>query len=92
MILRFRHKGLEALFFRNDASKVAAQHVRRLRLIVAALETASVPADMNLSDLRLHPLKGQRRGQWAVWVSGNWRVVFEFDGHNVTNVDLVDYH
>ena len=92
MILRFRHKGLEALFFRRDAGKVTAHHAKRLRLILAALETASVPADMNLSGMRLHPLKGARRGQWAVSVSGNWRVVFEFDGHNVTNVDLVDYH
>jgi toxin HigB-1 len=91
MILRFRHKGLEALFVDNSGGKVAAQHVKRLRLILAALETASVPADMNLSGLRLHRLKGSRIGQWTVWVSGNWRVVFEFDGRNVANVNLVDY-
>jgi proteic killer suppression protein len=66
--------------------------VKRLRLILAALETSSGPADMNLPGLRLHPLKGERRGQWAAWVSGNWRVVFEFDNGNVTNVDLIDYH
>jgi toxin HigB-1 len=47
---------------------------------------------MNLPGLRLHRLQGERRGQWAVSVSGNWRVVFEFDGPDTTDVDLVDYH
>ncbi len=48
--------------------------------------------DDDLPGLRLHPLRGERRGQWAVSVSGNWRVVFEFDGPDATEVDLVDYH
>lgn len=51
-----------------------------------------MPEDMNLTGMRLHALKGSRKGEWAVWVSRNWRIVFEFDGRNVTNVDLVDYH
>jgi toxin HigB-1 len=42
--------------------------------------------------IELHPLRGERRVQWAVSVSGNWRVVFEFDGSDTTNIDLVDYH
>jgi proteic killer suppression protein len=41
---------------------------------------------------RLHPLHGDREGQWSASISGNWRVVFAFEGQNVTNVDLVDYH
>ncbi len=47
---------------------------------------------MDLPGARLHPLKGKRKGQWAVSVSGNWRLVFEFDGENATSLDLVDYH
>ena len=43
-------------------------------------------------DIRLHPLKGERKGQWAISVSGNWRLVFEFDEGNIANIDLVDYH
>jgi toxin HigB-1 len=92
MILRFRYKGLNRLYARAETSGVSAQHVKRLRIILAALATSKVPADMDLPGLRLHPLKGDRRGQWAVWLSGNWRVVFEFESENVTNVDLVDYH
>jgi len=92
MIVRFRHNGLERLFKSGDTSGVSAQHVRKLRQILAALNNASSPAGMSLPGFRFHPLRGDRRGQWAVSVSGNWRVVFEFDGIDATNVDLVDYH
>ena len=92
MIVRFRHRGLERLFTRGDTSGVNVQHVRKLRQILAALDNASDPAGMSLPGFRLHPLRGDRRGQWAVSVSGNWRVVFEFDGPDATNVDLTDYH
>ncbi len=51
-----------------------------------------VKRDMNLPGFRLHPLKGDRRGYWAVSVSDNWRIVFRFEGENVCNVDLIDYH
>ena len=64
----------------------------RLRAVLAALATASVPSDMALPGARLHPLRGDRAGQWSVSISGNWRVIFEFEGQHVTNVDLVDYH
>lgn len=47
---------------------------------------------MNVPSHRLHQLKGDRKNEWAVWVSGNWRLVFEFDGADVVSVDLVDYH
>jgi proteic killer suppression protein len=92
MIVRFRHKGLERLFMSGDTSGVNTQHVRKLRQILLALNNATNPAGMSLPGLRLHPLRGERRGQWAVSVSGNWRVVFEFDGADATDVDLVDYH
>jgi len=92
MIARFRHRGLERLFTSGDTSGINAQHVRKLRQILVALNNAANPAAMNLPGFRLHPLRGDRRGQWAVSVSGNWRVVFEFDGPDATNVDLVDYH
>jgi proteic killer suppression protein len=47
---------------------------------------------MALPGARLHPLRGDRTGQWAVSISGNWRVTFEFEDRHVNNVDLVDYH
>lgn len=92
MIVRFRHKGLERLFLKGNPKWIPPQHVRKIRQILALLNTSREPADMNLPGFRLHPLKGERQGQWAVSVTGNLRVVFEFDGENATNVDLVDYH
>jgi len=47
---------------------------------------------MALPGFRLHPLKGERKGQWAVSLSGNWRIVFGFEGEDAVDVDLVDYH
>jgi proteic killer suppression protein len=59
---------------------------------LAQLNLAVEPAEMNIPGLRFHALSGDRRGQYAVSVSGNWQIVFEFNEHNATNVDLVDYH
>jgi proteic killer suppression protein len=92
MILRFRHKGLERLFTKGDTSGVSAQHVRKLQHVLALLNVSREPVDMNLPGFRLHPLKGERKGQWAVSITGNLRIVFEFEGENATNVELIDYH
>ncbi|MDR3423882.1 MAG: type II toxin-antitoxin system RelE/ParE family toxin [Alphaproteobacteria bacterium] len=92
MIVRFRHKGLERLFTTGSASGVSAQQARKIQQILAYLNISREPADMKLPGFRLHPLKGERKGQWAVSVTGNLRIVFEFEDENATNVDLVDYH
>ena len=71
---------------------INAQHATWLRVLLTTLDASANPADMNLPGFRLHQLRGDRRGQWAVSVSGNWRLVFEFESGEATNVDLVDYH
>lgn len=91
-IRRFRHKGLELLFTEGKVSKIQTQHAARLRVILGRLNVATEPRDMDLPGLRLHPLKGDRRGTWAVSVSGSWRVTFEFVGQDVDRVDYEDYH
>ena len=48
--------------------------------------------DRDAPGFRLHPLKGDRVGQWSVRVSGNWRVVFRFEDGEAVDVDLIDYH
>ena len=92
MIVRIRHKGLDRFFRTGDTSGINAQHADRLRRLLAALNVSTDPDGMNIPGFQLHLLKGDRKGQWAVKVSGNWRLVFEFDGENATDVDLVDYH
>lgn len=92
MIKRFRHKGLERLFAKGDASGVNPQFVAKLRRMLTLLNDSAGPGGMYLPNYRLHPLKGDRKGQWAVWVSGNWRLTFTFDGEDASDVDLDDYH
>jgi len=92
MIRSFRHRGLKALYEGRSEKRIAPQHVVRLRDILAVLDRSRKPDDMNLPGFRLHPLKGALKGHWSVWVSGNWRVTFRFEGGEVWDVDYVDYH
>jgi proteic killer suppression protein len=92
MIASFRHKGLAALHHENQTKGVQQSQVKRLRQILALLESANTVEDMNLPGLKLHPLKGDRKDFYAVSVSGNWRVIFRFEEGNAEDVDLVDYH
>lgn len=92
MIRRFRHKGLERLFASGDTGGVNPQLAPKLRRMLLLLDQGKDPSGLNLPGYRLHPLKGGRRGQWSATVSGNWRLVFAFEGEHATNVDLVDYH
>lgn len=91
-ILRFRHKGLERFFLGGTTAGIQAKHAQRLRLILGRLNVAKDPRDMGLPGLRLHPLKGERKGTWAVSVSGNWRVTFAFSGPDIVDVDYENYH
>jgi toxin HigB-1 len=92
MILNFRHKGLKLLFEEGNRRKVEAAHVDKIERILARLAQASDPGNMDLPGFRLHPLKHDLAGFWAVSVSGNWRVIFRFEGEDVCDVDLIDYH
>ncbi len=71
---------------------MAPEHVDKLRDILAVLERSHRPQDMDLPGFRLHALKGDRKGQFAVSVSGHWRVTFRFAGGHAVDVDYVDYH
>ena len=92
MIRSFRHEGLARFFEAGSKGGIQAQHADRLRLILAHLNAAVAPDDMALPGLRLHPLRGDRKGTWSVWVSGNWRVTFKFTGKDAEAVDYEDYH
>lgn len=91
-IRSFRHRGLKRLYEGEDARRLNPDHVEKLREILFMLDQARGPSDMQLPGYRLHRLRGRRRGEWTVWVSGNWRVTFRFVGRDVTDVNLEDYH
>jgi proteic killer suppression protein len=92
VIKTFRHKGLQRYFESGSKAGIQPGHEERLRMRLAALETATSIEDMNLPGFRLHQLKGDRKGSWAVDVSRNWRVVFSFERGNAFDVDYEDYH
>ena len=92
MIQKIRHKGLKKLYRTGSAAKVNPDHADKLRRILGVLDQASSPDEADLPGFRLHPLKGEYDGFYAVQVSGNWRVIFRFEGDQVTDVDYLDYH
>ena len=92
MICSIRHKGLKRLHEQDDPRGVMAEHVVKLRDILARLDAARTVTDMDMPGFRLHPLKGRFKGLWAVTVRANWRVIFRFDDGGAEDVDYVDYH
>ena len=92
MIRSIRHKGLKRLHLDNDPRGVAAEHADKLRRILARLAAAKAPGDMDLPGYRLHPLKGEWSGFYAVTLRANWRVVFRLEDSDAFDVDYVDYH
>lgn len=92
MIRSIRHKGLARLYEDDDQRGVSKEHSVKLRDIVARLDSAEAIADMDVPGFRLHPLKGELKGYWAVTVRANWRVIFRFADGDASDVDYVDYH
>ena len=92
MIQSIRHKGLKRLYETDDPRGVIGEHAEKLRDILARLDAAGDVSDLDLPGFRLHPLKGEFKGFWAVTVRANWRVVFRFTDSEALDVDYVDYH
>jgi len=92
MIQSIHHKGLRRLYEDDDPRGVLAEHVEKLRDILVRLDAAATPADMDFQGFKLHPLKGERKGFWAVTVRANWRVVFRLQDADAWDVDYIDYH
>lgn len=92
MIQSFRHKGLRKFFESGSVAGIQPHHSARLRMQLAALDTAQSVQDMDVPGFRLHPLKSKDKGRWSIWVNGNWRLTFEFLGGHAHLLDYEDYH
>lgn len=92
MINSFKHKGLEQFFYSGTKKGIKPEHASKLERILDRLNAASELKDMNYPGSNLHALSGERQGQYAVNVSGNWRVIFEFINGDAYMVDYDDYH
>ena len=92
MVRSFKHRGLKRFFERGDSSGIRPDLLDTVERILTVLDSANSPQALDLPGYRLHPLKGDRRGLWSVTVRANWRIVFRFEGEDVCDVELVDYH
>ncbi|WP_437888592.1 type II toxin-antitoxin system RelE/ParE family toxin [Phytobacter sp. V91] len=92
MIRSFRHKGLRDLFLNGTERGVKVEHIQRLRRRLAVIHASSHLNDIDLPGYRLHPLGGARQGIWAITVSANWRLTFEFSDGDAWILDYEDYH
>ncbi len=92
MIKSYRSKSLRSFVETGATRKLAVQNIDRLAQIMTALSRASRPGDMDVPGWRFHSLAPGQKGRYSVWVNGNYRVTFAFDGPNAVDVDLEDYH
>lgn len=92
-IYGFSHKGLRRFYEDDDTRGIPTNAVEKIRSILIAIQEANSIVEIEqYPGWRLHPLSGDRKGQWSIVMSGNWRLVFELDGVRILNIDLVDYH
>jgi len=92
MIKSFKHKGLMKFFETGSLAGIQPAHQQKLRMRLAALDTATQIEDMDLPGFRLHPLTGDKQGLWAIDVSKNWRITFEFQHGDAYIINYEDYH
>jgi toxin HigB-1 len=92
MIKSWRHKGLQSFYETGSKAGIRPEHAMRLKIILQRLNAAIMPTDMNTPGMRFHSLKGELKGFYTVTVSGNWRLIFKFEGEDAILVDYLDYH
>lgn len=92
MILSFKHKGLEKFYRTGSKAGIQVHHAAKLARILARLDSAKNPQDMNLPGWNLHSLSGNLLNHWSVKVNGNWRVTFKIENGHAEIVDYQDYH
>ena len=92
MIKSFTHKGLKDFFYTGSKRGIKPEHANRLSRILDRLDASIDPFDLNLPGYDLHQLKGDKNEMWSVSVSGNWRIIFYFEGQDAYLIDYLDYH
>jgi proteic killer suppression protein len=92
MITTFKHKGLELFFTKGSFKGIPGQYGASIERMLDRLDASKQFQDMDLPGYKFHALKGDLKGEFAVSVTGNWRITFEFSGEDAINVNLEDYH
>ena len=90
-----RHRGLRRLIVADDPRAISADMIVRVRNVLAALILAE-GIDSFISDAppgwRIHRLSGDRRDEWSVSVTRNWRITFVEEDGQIDQINLEDYH
>lgn len=92
MIKSFKHKGLRQFFEKGSTAGINTQQIGKIRLRLGVIDAAKDISDINRPGYQLHPLSGDRAGQWSINVTGNWRITFEFIDGDAYIVNYEDYH
>lgn len=92
MIETIFHKGLSLLWEKDNASKLPAAQIIKIKMVLTLLDNAVNVQDMNFPGSGLHQLKGDLAGFWSVKVNGNYRLIFRLENENAFDVDYIDYH
>ena len=92
MIRTWKHKGLKLFYETGKKSGIQSKHAKALRLLLFQLANSVKPEDMGTPGNGFHKLAGDLKGYYSVKVSGNWRLIFQFQTKDAINVNLVPYH
>ena len=92
MIKNFKHRGLQKFFATGKTTGINANHASKIRILLARLNVAVDPKDLDAPGFYLHELKGSRKDTWSVRVNKNWRITFSIEDGDEVDVGLEDYH
>lgn len=92
MIKSFNHKGLQSFFETGSKKGIPADQAKKIQLRLNTIDVATLIEDIDVTGWDLHELKGDRAGTWAIKVTGNYRITFQFINSDAYQVDLEDYH
>lgn len=90
-----RHRGLRRLIQQNNPRFLRQNLVDRVRKILTVLILAEHIDEFIVGSppgWRVHRLSGNRRDEWSVSVSANWRIIFEEEDGYIDRLNLEDYH
>ena len=92
MIVSYKNKNLEDFHKDGTSSRLDVKLQPRIKLLLDALAASKSPGAMSFPGSKYHPLKGFKPTRYAVSVNASWRITFEFDGENASQVDFEQYH
>ncbi|MGH9159946.1 MAG: type II toxin-antitoxin system RelE/ParE family toxin [Vicinamibacteraceae bacterium] len=92
MIKSFRHKDLDEFFHRGRTKHIRADLLDRVGARLRGLYRARTLDELNVPGWRLHTLAGTNPKRYSLWVSGAWRITFEWTDEGAERVDLEQYH